>query len=281
MANSLIKMKRRIASVKSTKKTTKAMELIATTKLKKYKSIMGDNTFYSDEISKTIKFLDLSESDESLNRYYKDGPSEKTLYIVINSSLGLCGSYNYDVYRFVSENIATINSYIAPMGTKGEKYYSSLGYEVNLSYLHYNQTIDYDKISKLAQILVSQFEEGKYKSIKLVYTHFINQLTFVPQMVDIFPLSTEEKKEDVPYGPIIDGDPKEIFEQLLPLYINSLLQEKIIESMVCEQAIRRLAMENANDNADELIEELTIKYNKERQNSITDEISEIVSSSLR
>lgn len=279
---SLIKMKRRINSIASTKKITKAMELIATTKLKKYKDLMFANRLYETEISQMMRFLNAAPKTENLEKFYQEGPSDKDLYVVINSNLGLCGSYNYDLYKFVLNNVQKDDAILLPLGSKGEKYYGDEGYNVELDYNDLNQAIDYARINKFARFLTDNFLSGKYRNVYVIYTKFVNSLTFVPTLVKVLPIVNEDAAiAPFSYAPLLDSLIESIFLEALPLYVNSFFLSKIVESLVSEQALRRNSMENANDNAEELIENLTREYNKERQNSITGEISDVISASLR
>ena len=276
MAANLNKTKRRISSVNSTKKITKAMELVATVKLKRFKDIMLSNALYSDEIASlmTTLFDKLGEEESQVYLSEKDAPKE--LVIIINSNLGLCAGYNNDVYRFVEENISKDKSVVIPIGIKGDNYYSKNGYEVDSSYVTLNEHIVYEDIVKLSRLIHHQFLEGKYKSIKMVYTKYVNSIKFDPTLITIFPLSRSEGVNQYDYPPIFDPNVKTLIEELVPIYSASILYQKIIESQVSEQASRRTAMENATDNADELINQLILEYNKARQAAITQEITEVV-----
>ena len=276
MAANLNKTKRRISSVNSTKKITKAMELVATVKLKRFKDIMLSNALYSDEIASlmTTLFDKLGEEESQVYLSEKDAPKE--LVIIINSNLGLCAGYNNDVYRFVEENISKEKSVVIPIGIKGDNYYSKNGYEVDSSYVTLNEHIVYEDIVKLSRLIHHQFLEGKYKSIKMVYTKYVNSIKFDPTLITIFPLSRSEGVNQYDYPPIFDPNVKTLIEELVPIYSASVLYQKIIESQVSEQASRRTAMENATDNADELINQLILEYNKARQAAITQEITEVV-----
>lgn len=276
MAANLNKTKRRISSVNSTKKITKAMELVATVKLKRFKDIMLSNALYSDEIASlmTTLFDKLGEEESQVYLSEKDAPKE--LVIIINSNLGLCAGYNNDVYRFVEENISKEKSVVIPIGIKGDNYYSKNGYEVDSSYVTLNEHIVYEDIVKLSRLIHHQFLEGKYKSIKMVYTKYVNSIKFDPTLITIFPLSRSEGVNQYDYPPIFDPNVKTLIEELVPIYSASILYQKIIESQVSEQASRRTAMENATDNADELINQLILEYNKARQAAITQEITEVV-----
>ena len=276
MAQALNKTKRRIASVKSTKKITEAMELVATVKLKKFKNTMEANQYYVKEIEEIISHL-FSVIQNEENPYIKSGKGDKNLVVVINSNLGLCASYNSNIYSFVFHNLDKTKDTILTIGVKGELNYKKEGFEIDNSYVPLNEKLEYSDVVKLGRFLHSEFINGKYNSIKLVYTKYINSIRFEPRLVNLFPIIEEDKASSVGYEPIYDPDVKTLIEELVPIWLTSSLYQKLIESTVSEQASRRTAMENANDNADELIDKLTIEFNKARQAAITQEILEVVS----
>ena len=275
MAQALNKTKRRIASVKSTKKITEAMELVATVKLKKFKNKMEANQFYVREIEGIISHLFEVLSDDE-NLYIKPGKGDKNLVVVINSNLGLCASYNSNVFNFVQNNLDKQNDVLMTIGIKGELNYEREGFEINKDYSSLNEKLEYEDVVKLGRFLHSEFLNGKYKTIKLLYTMYINSLRFEPTLVALFPLKDEDNPTIIGYEPIYDPNLKTLIDELVPIWLTSSLYQKLIESTVSEQASRRTAMENANDNADELIDKLTIEFNKARQAAITQEILEVV-----
>ena len=275
MAQALNKTKRRIASVKSTKKITEAMELVATVKLKKFKNKMEANQFYVREIEGIISHLFEVLSDDE-NLYIKPGKGDKNLVVVINSNLGLCASYNSNVFNFVQNNLDKQNDVLMTIGIKGELNYEKEGFEINKDYSSLNEKLEYEDVVKLGRFLHSEFLKGKYKTIKLLYTKYINSLKFEPTLVTLFPLKDEDNPTIIGYEPIYDPNLKTLIDELVPIWLTSSLYQKLIESTVSEQASRRTAMENANDNADELIDKLTIEFNKARQAAITQEILEVV-----
>lgn len=279
MAQSLHKTKRRIASVNSTKKITKAMELVATVKLKKFKDVMTRNSLYSDELINLIHNLFSSCEDSYDNKYINEGKSNETLYVIVNSNLGLCASFNNDIYNFVIKNVPKENSTICTVGLKGQNFYSKEGYKVIDSYTSLNEKLVYEDVLKFGNYLHSEFLSNKYKRVQLVYTKYVNSIKFVPNMITLFPIKNEEKKFVL--EPIFDPSVTNLIETLVPIYVVSTIYQKIIESQVSEQASRRTAMENATDNADEIIDELTLEYNKARQTAITQEISEVVSGTIK
>lgn len=283
MSANLNKTKRRILSINSTKKITNAMELVATVKLKRYKDVMMQNSNYVSEIVNLIHKLSYYKNSDKLSLFELPNDATKDLYIVINSNLGLCASYNNDIYKFVESNIDKNTAQILPIGLKGDQFYKKQGYDLDESFYDLNEKLDYVKVIKLSRYIESLFLNGKFRNIYLIYTRYVNSIKFVPDMIKIYPLEAEQEvnREDrLEYAPIFDPDVDTLFDELIPIYTSALLYQKIVESQVSEQASRRTAMENATDNADELIDKLTLEYNKARQAAITQEITEVVSSSL-
>lgn len=280
MAQSLHKTKRRIASVNSTKKITKAMELVATVKLKRFKNVMLENEAYAKELVEIIHHL-FAHIDVEDNPYLVETKSEIDLYVVVSSNLGLCASYNNNIFNFVNENVKKDNTVVIPVGFKGNIYLRKEGYKLLEDYVSLNEHIEFEDIKKLGEFVTNEFVNGKYRSVKLIYTHYVNSLKFVPEEIYLFPLSKVEGETLAGYEPILDPNAKTLIDELVPIYVSSTLYHKIIESQVSEQASRRTAMENANDNADEIIDKLTLEYNKARQAAITQEITEVVSGSIK
>ena len=275
MAGNLNKTKHRIASINSTKKITKAMELVSTVKLKKFKNVMLKNELYSNEL-KSLTCTLFSRLNDEENKYTKLNDAEKDLIIVVSSNLGLCAGYNNDIYHYVEQNFDKNEVVIIPIGMKGDSYFKKNGFALNEEFVSLNEKINYLDITRLGKTVLSYFENKKYRSIKLVYTKYVNSIKFVPNTLSLFPLEIENVNDSTLIEPLYDPDLKTLIDNLVPLYVNINLYQKIVESQVCEQASRRNAMENATDNADELISTLTLEYNKARQAQITQEISEVI-----
>ena len=275
MAGNLNKTKHRIASINSTKKITKAMELVSTVKLKKFKNVMLKNELYSNEL-KSLTCTLFSRLDDEENKYTKLNDAEKDLIIVVSSNLGLCAGYNNDIYHYVEQNFDKNEVVIIPIGMKGDSYFKKNGFALNEEFVSLNEKINYLDITRLGKTVLSYFENKKYRSIKLVYTKYVNSIKFVHNTLSLFPLEIENVNDSTLIEPLYDPDLKTLIDNLVPLYVNINLYQKIVESQVCEQASRRNAMENATDNADELISTLTLEYNKARQAQITQEISEVI-----
>jgi len=289
MSAGLSKIKRRIASIESTKKITNAMELVSSVKLKRRRKAMNNTLEYlrmmSEIISDCVRGLD--QKGQHISRLLKPCTTGTgTLYLVITSNLGLCGGYNYNIIKYLN-TIITEKDEVMIVGTKGLlKLKNGGNTDVNIDEIDALENFDFKKVKRLEERLSSIYRDGKYTSIKLVYTKYVNSLSFEPTIVQVFPV--EEMEEDTgneiksrtAYPPIYAPDRSEVFGLLVPKYIDTLLYEKFEEAMVCEEGSRRNAMENATDNADDLQSQLTLTFNKARQAAITNSIIEIMAGQL-
>lgn len=281
MASGLNKTKRRIVSVKSTKKITKAMGMVSTVKLKRYRDVFDASNGYSLEIAKLMAELFQQDMGERTHyASYNDGV-EGTLYILFTSDLGLCAGYNNELFKY-TDQVLKPGDTLMPLGQKGVNHYQRnepKGVRVDLSLAPLGLDPDPAIVARTMQSLKEDFNAKKYRNIVLIYTHYVNSLRFVPEEFQLLPVDMpfERKPEDDYCPKIMEPDAKTMIHMLLPEYLASLFAAKLTESKVSEQASRRSAMDKANDNADELIEKLTIEYNKARQGAITQEITEVVS----
>lgn len=269
--------KSRIKSVDSTRKITKAMELVASVKLRKWQKTHDNIKEYVSTLEHIVSrcFGTVNQEDPTLPSALKvyEGKTKK-LMVVISSSLGLCGGYNYNMFKFV-DSIFREGDKLILVGSKSEARYGSEEYDHNLDQVDILEKLDFSKVKKLARMIEKEYETGEYGSVVLVYTHYKNSLTFIPTTFPLFPLClTKEETSD--FEPIYEPNKKEFTSLVLPKYIETVLYGKLVESMVSEQASRRNAMDNATDNADELVAKLTLQYNKARQASITNELIDVV-----
>ncbi len=280
MATSIIQTKKRIASIQSTKKITKAMQLVAIAKLKGQLNRLDGHNQYLEKLDSIVDKLSLSDNDNLNLPYFKKEEVNKRLFIVISSDLGLCGSYNYNIYHFVDDLIKKYpdDDFIL-LGNKAISHYANFKINVNKEF----EGANLNNINKLATQLrnycISCYKEDIYQEIHFIYTKYLNSLTFKVEDSLILPIDISvAKNRDVnEISPIVQPDKKKIMESLIPLYIESKILTNLLNSSVSEHASRRNAMENASDNASELLEKLTLQYNKARQENITNEIIEVVS----
>jgi len=280
MSLGLQNTKRRISSVTTTKKITKAMEMIATTKLRTWRERMLLTRAYSDALVGIIKKHLSGEEIASHPLFQVNEEATSTLYIVITSNLGLCGAYNFNIYQKIAHVVKPEDEIIV-FGGRGFRHLRNTGLLVNEKFDDLGTTINYEEIKRVTTYLMKAFNEKKFKTVEILYTHFINSMSSVPETLRLLPLSQDETKRDDKntFGPIIEPTPLEFIAEIAPFYINNVIYSKLIESQIAEQSLRRFAMEQASDNADELIDELLLQYNKERQSAITQEIAEIVGGS--
>jgi F-type H+-transporting ATPase subunit gamma len=268
-------LKSRIRSVKATKKITGAMELIATSKLQKQKSLMETYRLYANTLHKTIQKV-IGSADVDDIPYLKV-QSAKPVTVVFVSDMGLCGGYNSNILHFISDNLQLGDPLIV-VGNKEKSWFRQCPYPV-LKTLPQSDNLTFRDLAKLGDWIMDKYKVGEIGGIRVIYTKFVNTMTFTPASIDLLPIlpQTIEKEEGIGQDTIFEPDPITLIHQLVPMYMHSLLFGLWQESKTAEQASRRMAMDNATDNAEELIEELLLEYNQSRQAAITQEITEIVS----
>ena len=276
MASNMQSIKRRMKSVESTKKITKAMQLVATSKLRKTRNQLDELKPYYSMVQQTVAAI--LESNKGIdNGYLKENKNGKTVYIAITSSLGLCGGYNANVYKTIASEIKD-NDLVYMIGTKGGSYLSHRSISYNSEYLDLNSTLDFKDIVRLVSELTRMYQDKEISKIKIIYTEFVNNLTFTPRVITLLPINTDDFK-DIPVTnkyTIFEPSANDVLNDLIPMYLQSMIYGYLVESVTSENASRRISMENATDNAQELIDNLLLKYNQARQTAITNEISEIV-----
>ncbi|MDR1782189.1 MAG: ATP synthase F1 subunit gamma [Bacilli bacterium] len=270
---SLQNTKRRIKSVDATKKITKAMELVSSAKLRKAKQMYEEENnvrvFFEHDLAQAVYEV---AKEANLLEYIEEREG-KTLYIVIASDMGLCGGYNSNVAK-KAFNDAKKDDYFILIGKKTQSYFKSKGCNIKNVYLNMSKDPDFYGAYYVTKEAIDMFNNKEITKIKLVYTKFINSVSFEPTIFNIIPASSPFDDLKAPLDNVTE--PEYLITRLLRDYINANIYGTIIESRVCEYASSRMAMENANDNADELKEKLLLEYNSVRQANITQEISEIV-----
>ena len=276
MSLGIIATKRRIKSVNSTKKITKAMELVSTSKLKRCRDAFDKNSVYTSETLELVQEV-LANVKNVDNQYLVKKDIKSKLYIVITSNLGLCGGYNTNVYSLVKDNVDLENDYLITLGSKGNSYFNKRGYNIVHSINEETTGLEQEASKQIALKALEMFTNGSVGEVHIIYTKFVNSLTFRAEDLKLLPVEVEKKEVSGPTQELmIEPDANEVLNELLPFYFNSVIYGSLIESHVSEQASRRTAMENATDNAEEISGKLLIQYNKARQSAITQEITEVV-----
>lgn len=196
---------------------------------------------------------------------------------MITSSLGLCGGYNANVFKTIASDVQD-DDIVYMIGTKGASYLSHRNIDYREDYLDLNTSLDFKDVVRLVGELTRQYRKQEISKIKIIYTEFVNNLSFVPRVVTLLPVDVSdfENIEVTSKYTVFEPSPNEVLNNLIPMYLQSVIYGYLVESVTSENASRRTSMENATDNAQELIDNLLLKYNQARQTAITNEISEIV-----
>ena len=284
-------IKRRIKSVKSTKKITKAMELVSASKMKRAISKTLASRLYS--IYSWDILTSLSERmDEVTHKFFTENTNtEKYLIVLITSNRGLCGGYNSQVIKKV---IATIKNEVGnqsadiiTVGKKGDSAMRRTGQNVVATFIDLPSNITLQNILPISTYLTNEFKEGKYSKVYIAYTDFVSALTQKSKVKQILPISKAELKEtieesletklpekkEIPY--LFEGDTEKLLDALSEKLVRMQIYQMFLESNASEESSRMVAMKNANEAAGEMIDDLTLVFNKARQAGITREISEI------
>ncbi len=273
-------IKRRKESIQSTGQITKAMKLVATVKLQKARGKAESARPYFDAMYETVSSM-LAKSAGTDHRFLKAGDTHKKAIIVITANRGLAGGYNSNIIKLVNAaGFSKEDAVIYAVGTKGRDYFTRRGYEIAADYSEVINEPMYKDAIEIGERVLADFEEGKVGEIYLVYTEFKNTVVHDPKMVKLLPMEApdpaeEAAKED---NVLMTYEPEEevALDIIIPKYMNSLLYGAFMEAVASENGARMTAMDNATSNAEELIDDLSLMYNRARQSSITQELTEII-----
>lgn len=275
MGQNVVKIKSRIKSVTGAYKVTSAMKLVSTVKLKQWKNKMLANKDYNKQLDEVVDLL-LSFTKKANSPFMKiNEKANKKLYVIISSTLGLCGSYNTNIFKVADAKITKEDEAII-LGQKGIVRYSKEEFKVVEGFEDSTSYIAKDFVNRIKDYILKEYIKGTYSEIHIIYSEYKNSLVFFAKDYKLLPFTTS-KEESNDYPPIFEPSVNELVDKLIPFYLETCLYSKLLESAVCEQAARSNAMENATNNAKDLLDELHIEFNKARQAAITQEITEIVS----
>lgn len=278
----------RIRSVQATKKITRAMELIAASRIVKAQQRVQAAVPYSDQITEVVKDLAAAGAGRGSPLLVGRGDVKKTCYVVISADRGLCGGYNTGVQRAAEGEIKAdvlngLGYEVVTVGRKAENYFRFRGYNRNANFAGFSENPTYDHARAIAKHVIEIFESGEADKVLLVYTRFISTGSQEVVLRPLVPLETDTVAggDTKPAGASGDyefePDPSTILETLLPRYVEARIYAALLNAAASEHAFRQRAMKNATDNAEELIKSLARIMNRARQDSITTEIMEIVS----
>ena len=279
---SMKEIKRRRGSIQSTRQITKAMQLVSTVKLQKTRTKAEEAKPYFSLMYDTM-FSILSRSNNMSHRFVKASNEKegKKAIIVISSNRGLAGGYNNNIAKLVETSFSKEEALIYAIGKKAKDTLERRGYEVLGEYNEVILDPMYQDAVDITKKLLSDYEEGKISEIYVVYTHFKNTVVHIPTLKKLLPISLDEAEKEegkekstllMNYAP----NEEEVLEAIVPKYISAIIYGSLQQAIASENGARMNAMENATNNADELIDKLLLRYNRARQGAITQELTEIV-----
>jgi len=272
-------IKRRIKSVDSTKQITKAMELVSSAKLRRARQRVEENRPYFEKIEEAIQGI-LPHTKELQNPYIDQREVKKTGYIVITGDRGLCGGYNTNAIKKALNHMEDREASVIAIGQKGVTFFRKRGYDLDGEFVSISEKPMFSDAKSIGKLAMELYKNEMIDEVNLVYTEFVSTITHKPKLIKLLPLDQkeipEEIQEDRDEVMTYEPSPEEVLSYLIPKYVESMIYGALIEASASEQGARRVAMESATDNAEEMIDDLNLKYNRARQASITQEISEIV-----
>lgn len=273
---SLQDIRRRIKSVKSIQQITNAMNMVATSRLRKAKEAAVANKPYADKMAQVVSDIAANAGDftHPLLEARQEG---KKLILVMASDKGLAGAYASNAFK---EAVAGIedksNTEIVAVGRKTDAFFRNRDYEVAKSYIGISERPSYDNAKEIAVDLISRFVSGEVKEISMVYTRFVSAISCVPETVQLLPFGNLAGQGGTNAEYIYEPDAQSVLGYMLPQYLVTTIYAALLQAAASELSSRMNAMSNATDNAQELIAKLDLHYNKVRQAGITREITEIV-----
>jgi F-type H+-transporting ATPase subunit gamma len=275
-------IKRRKSSIQSTQQITKAMKLVSTVKLQKAKLHAEATDPYFNHMYQTVTSI-LAKSGNINHPYLQSGVSDKIAVVVITSNRGLAGGYNSNVTKLVTNNPELLPKdkvQVYCIGSKGRETLDRHGYEIVEDHSAIMEAPTYEDAAAVCERVLDAFTRGEIGQIYLAYTHFKNTVVHEPQLLKLLPVefSEEEIEEAADDKLIMNYEPcvEEALDLIIPKYVTSIFYGALVEALASENGARMQAMDSATSNAEDMISDLSLKYNRARQGSITQELTEII-----
>ena len=273
-------IKRRIKSVESTMQITKAMELVASSKLRKAKEKADKARPYFDALYETMCEIQ-AENPSFLSPFTRKVGEGKSLLVVIAGDRGLAGGFNSNIFKLAQARVDELGGKdktdIIAIGKKAVEYFGKREFNMLGSYPDFSENIRIHQANDIAGEIVDKYVKGIYERVELFYTEYVSSITQQAVTKKMLPVELDGQKKVSKALPIYEPSAGQVFNHIVPRYVTGMIFGACVESFASEQASRRNAMENASDNASEMISSLSLMYNRARQASITQEITEIVS----
>jgi F-type H+-transporting ATPase subunit gamma len=271
----------KIASIKNTQKITKAMEMVAASKMRRAQDRMLATRPYADKIQNVIAHL-AHAHPEYHHPYLAEREARRVGLIIISTDRGLCGGLNINLFKSVIQSMkewdaAGLEIDMTLIGTKSNSFFKRTGGNITASATHLGDAPSIIELIGTVKVMLDAYEQGHIDRLYLAHNVFENTMTQTPAMKQLIPVSGEvDDQLKTHWDYVYEPDSKPVMDALMIRYIESLVYQGVVENVACEQAARMVAMKAATDNAGDLIDELQLIYNKARQAAITQEISEIV-----
>lgn len=271
----------KIGSIKNTQKITKAMEMVAGSKMRKAQARMRAARPYADKMRNVVAHV-AHASTESRHPYLTDREVKRIGVILVTTDRGLCGGLNGNLFRNALRQFKIWEDEgkeldLCIIGSKGFAFFNRIGGNIVGSTDHLGDAPSLDTLIGTVRVMLDSYDEARVDRVYLIFNEFINSMTQTSKIEQLIPLVPEDSDDlSHHWDYIYESGAEDIMEQLLTRYIESLVYQGVVENIACEQAARMVAMKSASDNAGKLIDELQLVYNKARQAAITQELSEIV-----
>jgi F-type H+-transporting ATPase subunit gamma len=273
----------KIASIKNTRKITKAMEMVAASKMRKAQDRMESSRPYAEKIRQVIGHL-AKAHPEYRHEFMITRDVKRVGYIIVSSDRGLCGGLNNNLFRQLVRDIRDLQTQgvaveFCTIGNKALGFFRRVGGRVLAQVTHLGDRPHLDDLIGTVKTMLDAYSAGEIDEIRIAYNRFVNTMTQEPTVLQLVPLPPAADAEQLQshWDYIYEPEAKDVLDDLLTRYIESLVYQAVVENGACEQSARMVAMKAATENAGDLINELQLVYNKARQAAITQEISEIVS----
>ena len=280
MAN-LKDIRDRIKSVKSIEQVTNAMKMVAAAKIRRAQENMEKVRPYSSRLAELLNML-IPEIDRRLMPELNVREVKKTLFVVVTADRGMAGAFNTNILRAAHKTIDKAgqkNSEIICIGKKSVGYFKNRNYPIAVEYIDFWNDLGYSHAMKIGDEIISRYINGEVDQVQVVYNRFVNVARQEIRNETFLPMSYDSEAKDSDYNPerLFEPSKEAVVKTIIPRYLNTQIWQFLLESNASEQAARMLAMENATSNANDMIKDLKLQFNKARQTAITTEMLEIVS----
>ncbi|MDE0971177.1 MAG: F0F1 ATP synthase subunit gamma [Arenicellales bacterium] len=272
----------KIKSIQNTQKITKAMEMVAASKMRRAQERMHQARPYAEKMRNVIAHVSQANL-EYKHSFTLERPVKRVGFIIISSDRGLCGGLNINLFRDVVNALTEWQSQsaeidVTTIGSKGFQFFNRVGANIVSEATRLGDTPHLDALIGAVKVMLDAYTDNRIDRLYLVHNHFQSTMSQTPQLEQLIPIHAEQPDETLSnhWDYLYEPDAKDVVDALMTRYIESLVYQGVVENIACEMAARMVAMKSASDNAGDLIDELQLVYNKARQASITQEISEIV-----